>query len=78
MAQSQPCVCNRFDDGNGAEGTGRLVVALLEINRLLTRWRTRRELTFEQCSPVFFSPILNVFDHGIRILDVCVASAEVA
>lgn len=37
MAQSQPCVCNRFDDGNGAEGTGRLVVALLEINRLLSR-----------------------------------------
>lgn len=37
MAQLQPCVSNRFDYGNGAEGTGRLVVALLEINRLLTR-----------------------------------------
>lgn len=37
MAQLQPSGCNRFDYGNGAEGTGRLVVALLEINRLLTR-----------------------------------------
>ena len=37
MAQSQPCVCNRFDYVNRAEGTGRLVVALLEIYRLLTR-----------------------------------------
>ena len=37
MAQSQPCVCNRFDYVNRAEGTGQHVVALLEINRLLTR-----------------------------------------
>ena len=37
MAQLQPSGCNRFDYGIGAEGTGRLGVVLLEINRLLTR-----------------------------------------
>ena len=37
MAQLPPSGCNRFAYGNGAEGTGRLVVALLEFNRLLTR-----------------------------------------
>jgi len=37
MAQLQPCVSNRFDYGNGAEGTSRLVVALLKTNLLLTR-----------------------------------------